>query len=362
MKVAFFTDPHLGLRRASHTSGRSQDLLRERLFDQCTAVFEAVAERELSHVICLGDLFDQFSNDEDTIEQGINVALQCCYVLAGNHDESNRKDVQGSLRLMSKIPMAGTRGEIVISPDPSVANYSTATFHDEVILYFVPHCLTQDLFIESLSKALEDFEMNKGANRNIKHVLCLHCNVGEGFGEVEGHGSTLWLTPDLQANLTGFDKILIGHEHTPKAVEPNIQVLGNTYPVSFGEIGDRFFYVYDSDTNELEAVQIFNAEQEHVEIDVAMFLDQQGQIEVSQFLVSITGTLKATEYAAFARSLSNFWKKNDHLYAVRKHVDVETAESVKTLHQRETKTLPELVKAAVADAGFEDELNSLESE
>ncbi len=360
MKIVMFTDPHLGLRRASHTTTRSQRLLRDRLFEQCEEVIrhrdELICENPDVWTVCAGDMFDQFSNDEETIEQGAKIAESCDIVLAGNHDESNRTDVIGSLRLIWNI----TKSSILLSPDQSkpYAEVAKPPYSNEVAIICVPHCLNQELFEQSIAIAVQKHEELATVQRKL---LLLHCNLGSGYGRLEDASSSLYLTPELQERVACFDHVIVGHEHEIKQIG-NIKVLGNTYPVSFGEISDRFFYVYDTDTNEFEQHLLFSAEREYGQLEAVELLESEGKISTSKFLVEITGTIKQSEHAALARATANFWKTNDHLYAVKKSVEVEKLGEVNARkHDVEARTLPEIVKAAVSEAGFAAEFDELAS-
>lgn len=362
MKIVMFTDPHLGLRRASHTTIRSQRLLRDRLYEQCEEVIrykdELVSEGETVWALCAGDLFDQFSNDEETIEQGAYVAKNCDVILAGNHDESNRTDVMGSLRLLSSI----TNSDIAISGDvskPFAGAVDDKSVKSEVSVIYVPHCLTQELFEASIVEAV----LMHG--RRVEHyhrvLLMLHCNIGNGYGKLEDASSSLYLTPELQEKVKCFDHVIVGHEHEIKQVG-NIKVLGNIYPVSFGEISDRFYYVYDTETNEFEDRLLFSAEREYGQLEAVELLESDGKISTDKFLIEIVGNIKQSEHTSLARAVANFWKTNDHLYAVKKSVEVEKQGEVNARkHDVEARTLPEIVKAAVNEAGFAAEFDELAS-
>ena len=91
-----FTDPHLGTRRAAHTTRDSSKKLTLALFKQAWDIIE-----DAENPVCLGDLFDRSQNSEDVLVQGYEIASNCRWVLAGNHDESDRADTVTSLRALS---------------------------------------------------------------------------------------------------------------------------------------------------------------------------------------------------------------------------------------------------------------------
>lgn len=374
MKVFLFTDPHIGLSRASHTSVRSRKLLQHHLYMHAVEIAK-VGANDNDVVICVGDLFDRYTNKEDIILQGGDVADYCDYVLAGNHDLKNNVDTMSSFQLLMDRPSQNhkrSETKFVISEDPTQPYVSRQLlgspkhnigFHRA---YFIPHCFTQEAFVASIEQACA---MNEEAGKRdevnkIHSYLFLHCNVGEAHGKVEDEGTTLALTDDLQKRVSEcFTRVLIGHEHSPRTLRGNIHVLGNTFPVHFGEIGDRFSYVLDIDTNELTATKIFSEADDFKTFQIDDFLEQKGEINTAVGLVEITGEVKAEEYSEFSRALQKFWRLNEEsLFAVKNSVVIKHAAAVQKVVRGGRASLREVIGKEVVTAGYGEEFAEISRE
>lgn len=355
MKAVFFTDPHLGLHRAVGTTSKSRLLYQDVLFEQVEKVF-ANAKKSLSPVFCLGDVFDTFSNDEKTILQGSRLVEGCELTLAGNHDVSNKVGDVGSLKMLDELE--DEYRQVIISPDPGKPFFEVRSTGSDTWLYAVPHCLTQEIFAESVRMACQKAGSGCG-----KAVLLLHCNVGDGIvGNVEDGGSSLWLTEELQElALEPFEKILVGHEHMPRQLhQGRLVVLGNTFPVSYGEIGPRFMYEMDLDTTELTAIEIFNPKLSYCELPVGLLLETEGDLVLEEvLLIQIVGQVKDTELALVAKAMMKLWNNNPQLISVKKSVDIIQSKSDKRQKISSARTLAELVNDAVTDAGYSDEFREI---
>jgi len=371
MLACFWTDPHLGIKRASHTTVASQDLLRTFLYEEVMAMLERVRAtktpfrkdsqfREEIIVTCNGDLFDMFSNKEDIINQGDSIVRMCDFILAGNHDLRNNTESMSSLQLLASTvnEERGIQPKFIISPTPADGYYHQEWLDKEnnVDITFIPHCFTQGAFEASVRAAEE------ARDPDCFSILCLHCNVGEVYGEAENDSSTLVLTQELQDVVANFGLVLVGHEHTPKRTK-NIQILGNFFPVSFGEIGDRFIWWFDTETKELTKELLFSADDQYVEIPVDVIVECGGEMSVYQRMVQITGTIDAKDYPELSRALLKFWKENgDTIFAVRNSVEIVRPNEAKRKAGTNKQTLREFVQSQSIVAGFHkefDELNAL---
>lgn len=369
MKILWFTDPHIGVRRSSHTTSASQDKLRDFLFQEVMTMLDTQQEKmgpgDLT--ICLGDLFDLYSNREDVIAQGAQVAARCDYVLAGNHDLRNNENVVSSLQLLQKMELEDDpnlvengihKSKFIISPDGSLPYARRINVADDLDLIFVPHCFDQATFVSSISAAIM-------LRRDKFSILCLHCNVGEGHGHAEAEGTALYLTNELMSLVNkSFNMILVGHEHEPKKTH-HITTLGNFFPITFGEIADRFVYMFDSETKHLEKIPTFKKEDQYVAIEVMDFLESGGEIDCGIPLVEVTGTISASEYPDLSRALLKFWRQNaDSLFAVRNSVIVEKPDNLnrRTDAPAMRMTLVDLVRKHSKQQGFDAELAEITQE
>jgi DNA repair exonuclease SbcCD nuclease subunit len=354
MLFGIFSDPHLGLSRAANTTLESRKRFKQFLYDHTLGIIGELEEAGAKAIFCLGDLFDSYANSEDIILQGSSILQDITGCLVGNHDIANRMDSIGSMQLLSKLQVENFHGHPVIYNDePNQPRIKNWTF--ELSKWtFVPHVLTQELFCQSLELAEQT-----PLSHNM-HILCLHCNVGvPGFKEAEAKGTSLFLTDEWQERLLKrFDMILVGHEHPPQSFHSGrLLVVGNIYPLAFGEVADRFAYIVDDEEKSIvQAIPIFKVEKDFKQIHVSELLGSEGNYDAGAAgIVSVTGTIRRSDQAELARAIANFWKSNEGVYLFKN--ETETEEVAKAQRHENTfvpKTLPELVSESVANTPFSE--------
>lgn len=348
--ILWFTDPHLGVRRSSHTSAKSQLLFQQHLYELSMEIVTEIAGKHEAVSFCAGDLFDRFTNPEAVIAQGIEVAKKCVAVLEGNHDRKNNTEVVGSLDLVAQ---AGA--EIVRNEEPSKPFYRAMAVGNKVTLFFIPHCFTQETFEQSIKFAIQQFTP---AQKRTKRVLVLHCNSKPWNGEVQLEGCTLGLTEELSDLIVKhFDLCILGHEHIPQSLRGGkIRVLGNIFPLGFGEIADRFVYVMDLDTLALKPVKVFDSKKSFCQLEVDELLNFEGEMNLSQMMVEIVGEIRSEDYPQLSRALMTLWKTNDgSLLAVKNSVVVlKSATASPSREAISSRSLPEIVEEEVSKTDLAD--------
>ena len=235
MKYTIFTDPHIGTSRSSHTTRESS----KRLKSQLTKAAQDIVSRG-GNMICVGDLFDKAFNSEEVLLDGLDIASRCNYVLAGNHDLSNREGQITSIDFLS------TLCESVIK----CGKLSEPFFYPtDDKLMFVPHHASQEVFENALKLAYEHADDGD--------YLFLHCNYDAPF---QTEDNILNLSEEMAHFLcTKFKYIFLGHEHhSSTKLDGSVIILGNTYPTSFSDICDKYVYILDTDTGELSKELIFS--------------------------------------------------------------------------------------------------------
>lgn len=306
MKLTLFTDPHLGAVRSAHSTVASRPRLASRLFEQA----DNIVSRPGNH-ICLGDLYDTYSNDETTIKQGMSVIARCKIVLAGNHDVVSRADKLGSLELADHLGMNG----IAINVYGEAMVFSETFGDTEFVL--LPHVADQEMFVTALKTLLE-------SGRSAKHkVLLLHCNVGNDM--VRGVDGALNLDLDLAKQLlSNFDYIFVGHEHDPKTyLDGKLVVLGNTLPLTFGEISDRYIYEFDTIAGTFTKEKIWDKATRYVELTAEELIAEEGVCSYHADFIDVTGTVGVNQLAPLARAFVTLWKVNPYVLMIRNAVEVQ---------------------------------------
>lgn len=314
MSVRFFSDPHLGLERTSHTTPASRAKLKQKLFSQALSSF-----RQGEATYCLGDLFDTESNDEATILQGLAVVNGIDGVIAGNHDCPNREGRKSSLQLIQSVyPDKVIAGEV----DEPGFDVRCCEEGADLTLVFVPHMATQALFETSLDEAAAWASTQVTSKYS---ALCLHCNYNSGFADNE---STLNLTRDKAEQLLKvFNYVLLGHEHIPRAdFGGRLQILGNTFPTSFSDISDKF--VWEFVDGNLVPHKIWDASTGYISLLWGELLNESSEHwghEGVQF-IEVTGKAPAERMPEIAKKISDIWKDSPDLLMLRNNVQVEQAD------------------------------------
>jgi len=294
-----FTDPHLGTRRAAHTTRESSKRLQQSLFDSAMKIAQGA-----ENPICLGDLFDRSANDEATLVQGYSVASRCVATLAGNHDCSNREGTVTSLDALAEMGCP-----IVRSP-----NLSTPFFAVLNGIYFVPHHASQALF----EKAMFDAAAHAAHHREgLASVLMLHCNYDCAF-EIED--DTLNLPAEVAEQLlNAFDYIFLGHEHKPSThFNGRVVVLGNTAVTSFSDVSSKFIYELEmtDDSLDLRPIEIWSKAKGYRKLKFGEAIPDLAGVQ----FVDVVGT--EADGVAVSQYLQEVWAASDDLLAVRNNVDI----------------------------------------
>lgn len=304
MALIFWSDPHLGLNRTSHTTPASRKALRDALFNQAKRIVTGA-----DTYICLGDLFDTTDNEESIILQGAEIANRCGLVLSGNHDLPNRDGKLSSLQLIGELAT-----ESAIALDDDSPQHFVLEF-PEARVVAVPHKRTQQLFDEALNVLMAG---NNG--RDKPRILTLHCNYNSGYAHDD---ATLNLTRE-QAEwlLKVFDYILIGHEHIARAdFDGRLQILGNTHPTSFSDISNKYMWRFDGTA--LQPLPIWSADENSWVYDWEALVSGQVFGGDSAEFVEITGTAPAARMPDIAKAIQKFWSEHPETYMVRNNVKAE---------------------------------------
>lgn len=330
-KIAFFTDPHIGVRRVANTTPQSAKKFKETVFESAkNAVAQCRAQADV--VLCLGDLFDTFTNSEQVILQGLEIARSCDMVVGGNHDITARRESVASLDLVDE---AG-KDDVFISKAPfnePYYEYFQATVEgDEATcgVFTIPHVTTQDLFDQSLLMAKQAQAEGEQSGDSCK-ILLLHCNYDMHF---EMTDTSLVLSKEQAVDLVdaGFDYILLGHEHVPREdLNGRLVVLGNTLPLAMHEAGPRRIAVLDIPTKKLEFQELPSLTRLDI-TDAQHAVGESGHFMVDQLenkdqvgFIDVKGEVDAADFAALQRAVRKLWAEFPNLVAVRNQIVLEGA-------------------------------------
>lgn len=325
--IKIVTDPHEGLKRASHTTPASRlrwaNLIHEHLMDQTKGP---------ESVYCLGDLFDRSNNQEATIIKGYEAVTHMSRVLSGNHDLINRGDVVTSMQLLHDELGLSDR----ISFSPFGDNIVDCWEEEGWTFLSVPHCSTQTLFQAALQTAYDMAEEN---NRE-RNILLLHCNydIPVQFCEETSLNLTREDAKDLAEK---FRHVVLGHEHNPRESEDGcIVVLGSTMPTDFSCLGEKRAMLL-SPEGEISYETIWGRELQAEVKASEILISSPEDYEGLRFL-HITGELSQADVSQFNKRVRSLWDSKDIL-AIRANPSIEGASLKKYAGEKGITNLPEKI-------------------
>lgn len=339
MSIWFFSDPHIGVKRSSHTTEAS----RVRLSDAVFSTSEAVLYKAGSDpVICTGDLFDKEANSEADILRGHRIAAGCTMVLGGNHDLPNRAGAVSSLQLLDEILPSGR----IISGTVDEAGFSIKALQQGTFVYAVPHLSTQELFETSLQEAAAAAR----GERNVRtRILCLHCNYDSGL--IQNDASLNLPKALAEVLLQVFDYVLLGHEHMPRELlGGRLIILGNTHPTSFADISDKYLWEFSVEKGFTKHL-IWSADAGALRVELLSPITVDAELAKYpslQFL-DIVGAIKAEEAADVAALVAYLWKNVPSLLMVRNNTEVSDKPTSAVTPEHKTLDLPARVASALDD-------------
>lgn len=301
--IIFYTDPHLGLSRASNTTPTSSLKLRDILYHQALSIVERQGTK-----VCLGDLLDKFSNPEEVQVQAADIYSNTNIIIAGNHDVTNQKNKIGTLSLLSNLLDCS---DCVIAEfgKPMSKSY---LLDNTAFLTLVPHAGLQEIFVESLSMAVANVgTCPQGATK----FLLLHCNYN--MPEDRLTETTLNLTPErVDQLLQHYDYVMLGHEHGPSEhFDGRLVILGNIHPTGLGDISDKRIAIFEE--GKLRFEKVWYATTGYAEFDC-----QDIPESTATSFVRVKGLVPAGGMLELTKSISTMWKRSPKLYCVKMEVNM----------------------------------------
>ncbi len=333
--MRIFSDPHLGLDRKAHTTSQSRGRLSEAILNSVRAICHSRGPG----IVCAGDLFDAFSNSEETIIEAAYAVANCDVVLAGNHDSLNQRDVKGSLNVIDSLLK---HTSVIQCPDFDKPFFEQGEIED-MSLIFIPHHATQDLFDQAVEKFCASFDQSKSMHR----AVFLHCN----------YENPMTLGSDISLNLTKAqaqkllrycDYIFMGHEHQPRELlAGRLIIVGSPHPTSFADISDKYYY--ELSEKGLEKHKCWSKETGHAQIqyDGGEF----PKIPKAQF-IDIQGQITSEQGADLAEYISHCWKESG-AFMVRNSVSI-VADDNQVFEAIDFHTLPDEITKQLAGTELEE--------
>lgn len=237
MKVLLYSDIHLGLSRHAHYTEASSKAREAFVASELTQLLQDSIDAGHAFRICAGDFYDKESVSEQTILDSLPITERTDFIMAGNHDLSNRDGKATSFSILAEI--VGQKALIADYKD----NVGFSVELGNTLFCFAPHTLTQAAY-ESM---LEDLRLEAAKFAGYR-VLVAHCNYN--MSQALLSDSTLNLTQELAYSLLAdFHTIAIGHQHTPMDLcDGRIKIIGSYQPTAFDNLSDKRCLIYDTET------------------------------------------------------------------------------------------------------------------
>jgi len=320
MKIGIISDTHIGKSLKTNTTIESRAKLKDKIFKTAREATFLLREAGAATTIHTADLFDKSINDETDILSGSLVAQNCDFVMFGNHDDRNRKDTTSSIGLLKSLSHSDKF--IASRWEPGFSRKKGEDFN----LYFIPHCVSQEVFEASLLKAKES------AIRSINNYLFLHCNYDNGL--VTDKEQNLNLTEEMaDVLLEDFEFIIMGHEHQlAKRKDGRVISVGTTHPTSYSDISEKFVTVIDTASKEVKHISTWSMDNS-ITVDVNEFVSPEflSKLETVEF-IDVVGEAPTNLAIKVSDAVSEVWKSAGNLIALRtskiEYQGEETSESV----------------------------------
>ena len=229
MKIAIFSDPHLGYQRFEEDS-----------YIQAQRTIEDANEKA-DLVICAGDIFDVKIPKLETLKRAIDIfnkAKKPIIAIHGNHERRTKDSVNPVQLLQSATKIKILHGD------------STVFEHNgEKVQVFGLGSVPEEYAAKALEKTLEKFVPDKEAVR----ILVLHQSIKELMPDAEEE-----ISLDYLESLP-FDLIINGHIHeSVTKLDGRFIIPGSTVITQLKkeQMKSRGYILYDSKTKKSEFVDI----------------------------------------------------------------------------------------------------------
>ena len=334
MMIEFVGDIHHGYLRKSNTPSFATARYDSYLEQKHKGTMRYLNNDQIR--ICMGDLFDRDRNPDHVLRDGVNTLNQYYDVcLSGNHDIPPRQGANSTFELLHGL----TECSLVVPYEPYVLStpekFDGVNVHgdnlvemykDNLSLFFIPYCMTQEMFVSALELC------SKVKSVGEKKILCLHTNYGSPFEVSEGTNN---LTVGMAQKVldSGFSYIVSGHEHNYREeLDGKVIMTGSFMPVTKSDLMDKYVVQYDSETDTMNKVRVWEKSVHFAEYDVS---EMPSELPEEIEFVSATGMIKPSQQSAYFKTVNDWWKNHYHLIAVfpsfevdRVKVNVEVDEAV----------------------------------
>ena len=253
MKFLHTSDWHLGM----FIKGGTSYILDQKFAIQ--KICDIAIKEKVDGILLAGDVFDKSVATNDALKTNNDIVNYICgelnipmYVIAGNHDGSERISQYDKLVKKSGLFIAGS-----LSKDPFVIR------HDKVDVFLLPWISTdkvrsvypedadnvksmEDAYLVVLDHFRSKFEPGK------KNILVAHAFIVNAETSVSDKAAEVGFATMVPSKVfEGFDYVALGHLHGPQKINDHIRYSGSPMAYSFGKEEKQEKSVVIIDTDEM---------------------------------------------------------------------------------------------------------------
>jgi len=316
MKISFTGDIHLGYKRGSFTT---KEAIARYECAQIIQIQKSLAIEADLKIQC-GDVFHKYQGTDLALANGLNTCSSYDVVLAANHDIDNTKTNHSTIDLCKDILGRSSSEVAIISPHKGEEDSGAVLelSDDDLVVFVIPHCYTQQQFELSVMKA-QEHRRTKFSNYS-KALLVLHTNYNLGFECTDTTNNLTFETAKMLVERS-FDYVVSGHEHNySEHFKGKLRMVGSVYPLSMAELESKYVLVYDTETHLMVKHRVWDAEKHCRSYHISDLPDELGQD--IQF-VTVTGESQADVVASAMKTLANWWKTSKSLLVCKPEFTVE---------------------------------------
>lgn len=261
MKLLIVPDIHLG--KSANLGKEDLSGNNSRIEDQKKLLYftlEQAKENNVERIILTGDVFDHFAPKPNLVVLFMEWLTQCrkyCYVdiILGNHDfvksDKNLNTILDCVKflgcnLFKKVMHLEDTSQVIIQPST-------------IKITYLPYTDRRLLGKETIQEATDHLTdlIKESVKPGLRNVLIGHLSLQGSFftgDEVEDDSNEIFLPIDI---FSDYDAVFMGHVHKYQVISstPLIMHVGSLDKTSFTE-GPKYLVIYDSDTNEIQDIEL----------------------------------------------------------------------------------------------------------
>lgn len=316
-KIIFIGDLHLDKKPPHSTKAAAQRFYR--LQQEVMKPFEYSVKPDA--LVQLGDVFDTFEVTSTTFTKAAGLCKNFDAIVGGNHDFSHDTTKTSALQNLSQFLL-----DTVMLTSDAVYNIDSIEAGNTIV-YVVPYQETQQEFEKCLAHLVGTVRIQHGTT----NILCLHCNYDNDRADARTENN---LTSDWAKRLlaNSFDFIVSGHQHNYSSHHGGrLLMAGSMLPHSFGEMSDKSWLEFDTDTGQFTRQYSWKAAGSFLQTDIEGFLSLP-DATCLQF-IELTGEIQPTKIRDVAGKISRLIN-GDSVISIKNNTALPATETGNKVSER----------------------------